>query len=69
MMKTTGNSVGARVSGAADEAIEATTQALESSRQFATEVAGRIGERARDIGETLTLPRNVRGTTQPPSGD
>lgn len=48
-MKTTHTSLGARASGAAEEALEATTHALDSGRQLAAEAAGRIAETAREL--------------------
>jgi ElaB/YqjD/DUF883 family membrane-anchored ribosome-binding protein len=49
MSHSTGTSVGARVSVAAGDALDATTHALDSSKQFASEAASRIGETARDL--------------------
>jgi len=49
MMKQASTSDAARVSDATREAFQATTHALDSSRQFAIEAAGRIGESARDL--------------------
>lgn len=52
MLNTTRTTVGTRVSDAAEEALEATTHALDSSRQFATETAARIGESARGLRDS-----------------
>ena len=49
MTNPTRTSVGTRISDAAGEAREATAHALDSSRQFATEAVGKIGETARDL--------------------
>lgn len=52
MTNPTRSSVGTRLSDAAEEAREATTHALDSSRQFATEAVGKIGEAARDLRDS-----------------
>lgn len=49
MTNPTRTSVGDRLSGTAGEALDATTHALESSRQVAAEVVERMGETARDL--------------------
>lgn len=49
MTNPTRTSVGDRLSSAADEALDATTHALDSSRKVAAEVAERMGETARDL--------------------
>ncbi|MCC2634181.1 MAG: hypothetical protein K0S48_2067 [Ramlibacter sp.] len=49
MTHPTRTSVGTRISDVAQEAREATTHALDSSRQFASEAVGKIGETARDL--------------------
>ena len=45
-------SVGTRITEAAGEAREATTHALDSGRQFASEAVGKIGETARDLRDS-----------------
>lgn len=51
MTQPTRTSVGTRISDVTQEAREATTHALDSSRQFASEAVGKIGETARDLRE------------------
>lgn len=49
MKNTTRTSVGDRPSGAADGALDATTHAIDGGRQFATDVANRMGETASEL--------------------
>jgi ElaB/YqjD/DUF883 family membrane-anchored ribosome-binding protein len=49
MTNSTRSSIGAQVSDAAGAAFDATFQALDSGKQFATDAAGRIGDTARDL--------------------
>jgi ElaB/YqjD/DUF883 family membrane-anchored ribosome-binding protein len=54
MTTPTRTSVSARVSDAAEEALDATTHAIDSSRQFANEAAGKISATARELRDTAT---------------
>lgn len=57
-MTNTNISTGARISDAAGHALDATTAALNTGRQVATEAAGRIGEIAREVsGSAADLAR------------
>lgn len=49
MIQTTRSSGATHIADAAEKALEATAQAIDSSRQLASETAGRIGETARDL--------------------
>jgi ElaB/YqjD/DUF883 family membrane-anchored ribosome-binding protein len=52
MIHSSRTSVGARVSDAAGDALDATTHAIDSGKQFASDTADKIGETARDLRDT-----------------
>lgn len=52
MTETTRAPVGARLSDAAQEALGATTQAIDSSKHLASKTASRIGDTARDLRDS-----------------
>jgi ElaB/YqjD/DUF883 family membrane-anchored ribosome-binding protein len=54
MTHPTHTPVGTRVSAATEEALQATAQAIDSSRQFASDAAVRIGDTARDLRDSAS---------------
>lgn len=51
MMNKTSKALRADIASAAEEALEATTHALETTRELASQAIEKAGEKARDLGD------------------